>query len=327
LFSRRVKWPLFAALIALVLAICISAGMQEAKIYNQRELAKAGQQNSQPGNSTAAPSHPKQSEERKQEGHWYGAFLNHPTDWLLVLFNGILAAFTIRLFYATSGLAAETAGLRSAADKQSADMQASIKASIDSAKAAIASNQIAVVNTEQQLRAYVTAADVHVLQHRRPGTMSGYGTEIPGQVHTYEFSVILKNGGQTPAINVRTNINLKRFEGEAPNDFDFPSSDLFGYGLIGPQIEWRTPYQVASAGLVEDIGPAMLLWGWIEYDDIFTASGSTARHRTEFCYRVDRRRLPVTNELWMGFIPHDRFNAADDDCLRPIDPATGQGGG
>ena len=301
--------------------------MQEAKIYNQRQPAKAAQQNSQPTNSPAAPSSPKQSEERKQESHWYNTFLNHPTDWLLVLFNGILATFTIRLFYATSGLATETAGLRSAADKQSADMQASIKAAVESARAAIASNQIAVVNAEQQLRAYVTAADVHGLQHRHPGTMSGYGTEIPGRIHTYEFSVILKNGGQTPAINVRTNINLKRFEGEAPNDFDFPSSNLFGYGLIGPNIDWHSPYQMASAGLIEDIGPTILLWGWIEYDDIFTASGSTTRHRTEFCYRVDRRQLPVTNELWMGFIPHDKFNAADYECLRPIDPATGQGGG
>jgi hypothetical protein len=327
LFPRWLKWPLFAAFIGLVLAICISAEMQEAKIYNQSQPAKANPQNSQSSNPATSPSNPKQSEKRKQEGHWYNTFLNHPTDWLLVLFNGILAAFTIRLFYATSGLAAETAGLRNAADKQSTDMQASIKAAVDSAKAAISSNQIAVTNAEQQLRAYVTASDVHVLQHRRPGTMSGYGTEIPGRIHTYEFSIVLKNGGQTPAINVRTNINLKRFEGEAPNEFDFPSSNLFGYGLIGPQIEWHTPYQGASAGLVEDIGPAMLLWGWIEYDDIFTASGSTTRHRTEFCYRVDRRRLPVTNELWMGFLPHDRFNAADDDCLRPIDPATGQGGG
>jgi hypothetical protein len=280
-YSRWLKWLLFAALIGLVLTVCLSAEMQEAKIYNQSYLAKTDHQNSQPSNPAPSSSSPQHSQERDQKGHWYDAFLDHLTEWLLVLFNCILAIFTARLFYAT--------------DKQAKEMQASINAAVTSSQAAITSNQIAVTNAEQQLRAYVTALEVHMQTHRRPGTMSGYGTEIPGPIHTYEFSIVLKNGGQTPAINVRTNINLKRFEGEAPNDFDFPSSNSFGYGLIGPQVAWYTPYQRASAGLVEDIGPALLLWGWIEYDDIFTASGSTPRHRTEFCYRVDRRRLPVTN--------------------------------
>jgi len=30
---------------------------------------------------------------------WYETFLERPTDWLLVLFNGLLALFTVRLFY------------------------------------------------------------------------------------------------------------------------------------------------------------------------------------------------------------------------------------
>ena len=211
--------------------------------------------------------------------------------------------------------------------RQSTDMQASIKAAVDSAKAAIASNQIAVANAETQLMAYVTALDVNMIQHRIAGTVSAQGTEIPGRIHTYEFSVTLKNGGQTPAINVKTNINLKLFPTGIPGDYDFPSSDKFGHGLIGPQIEWRTPWQRVSASLIEDTSNILALWGWIEYDDAFTTSGSTMRHRTEFCFRIDRSHLPVTGQLWFGFIPHDRFNAIDDDCLRPIDPATGEGGG
>jgi hypothetical protein len=83
---------------------------------------------------------------------------------------------------------------------------------------------------------------------------------------------------------------------------------------------------VASAGLIEDVGPPILVWGWVEYDDIFVRKGGI-KNRTEFCYRVDRRRLPVTNEFWIGFIPYERFNAIDWDCLRPFDPATGEGGG
>lgn len=324
---RWLQQLIFAALIALALGVAVEAELQEARIYDQTQTSKAAQQSSQSSNPATASSSPKQREKRAQESNWYGTFLNHPTDWLLVLFNGILAAFTIRLFYATSGLAAETAGLRSAADKQSADMQASIKASVDSAKAAIASNQIAIYTTEQQLRAYVTASGVNMETHRVPGTMSGYGAEIPGRIHTYEFAVVLKNGGQTPAINVRTNLNVRIFQTGIPNDFDFSSSDRFGHGLIGPQIEWQTPWQQMSSSLIDDISTTIGLWGWVEYDDIFTASGSTSRHRTEFCYRIDRRHLPITRELFIGFIPHYRFNAADGDCLRPIDPATGHGGG
>jgi len=242
---------------------------------------------------------------------WYDFFLNHITDWLLVLFNGILAVFTARLFYATN--------------KQATEMQASIKAAVDSSEAAIASNQIAVTNAEEQLRAYVTAAGVNVEMHRVRGTMSAYGTEIPGRIHTYEFAVELMNGGQTPAINIRTNLNIRIFQTGIPADFEFPSSDRFGYGLIGPHIKWQTPIQQMTASLVEDTSTTIGLWGWVEYDDIF--QGSTIRRRTEFCYRVDRRRLPVTNELFVGFIPYERFNAADWNCLRPIDPATGDGGG
>jgi hypothetical protein len=182
------------------------------------------------------------------ENYWYDTFLNHPTEWLLVLFNGILAAFTIRLFYATSGLAAETAGLRSAADKQSADMQASIKAAVDSAKAAITSNQIAVANAEQQLRAYVTVQEVHMQIHRHPDRVGTYNNNlIPGNPHTYRFYVILKNGGATPAVNARINVSCEKFNGHIPSDFAFPSSKLYGNALIGPQVIWNSPSVTVGA--------------------------------------------------------------------------------
>ena len=296
MFPRWLKWLLFAAFIGLVLTVCISAEMQEAKIYNQSQPAKTDHQNGQPSNSATSPSNPQKTEKGNQESYWYDIFLNHLTDWLLVLFNGILATFTARLFYAT--------------DKQATEMQASIKAAVDFPKAAFVSNQIAVTNAKQQLRAYVTALDVHMTLHRVPGTMSGYGTEIPGRVHTYEFAVVLKNGGQTPAINVRTNINIRLFQTGIPANYDFPSSDKFGHGLIGPQTEWHTPWQRMSASLVEDISQTLALWGWIEYDDIFRNCRSTSRHRTEFCFRVDRSLLPVTGQLWIGYVPHDRFQCS-----------------
>jgi hypothetical protein len=117
LFPRWLKWPLFAAFIGLVLAVCISAEMQEAKIYNQRQPAQTDNANKQPGNATANPSGPQHSEERDQESHWYNSFLNHPTDWLLVLFNGILAIFTVRLFYNAAEQARDTKAAIAVADR------------------------------------------------------------------------------------------------------------------------------------------------------------------------------------------------------------------
>jgi hypothetical protein len=100
----------------------------------------------------------------------------------------------------------------------------------------------------------------------------------------------------------------------------FPDSTNFGNALIGPQLTWHTPSITIPASELETplVGAFHYLWGWIEYDDIFA---SMPRHRTEFCFRIECERLQPTNEFWVGFAPHSKFNAADEDCLRPIDPA------
>jgi hypothetical protein len=167
---------------------------------------------------------------------------------------------------------------------------------------------------ERQLRAYVTVQEVRMHTHRRPATMGAYGA-VEGAVHTYRLAVVLKNGGMTPAVNGRINISHRQFNTEIPVDFDFPDSTNFGSALIGPQVIWSTPPILISAANLEAplVDNLHYLWGWIEYDDIF----GTDRHKTEFCFRVDRERLQPTNELWVAFTPHSRFNATDGDCLRP----------
>jgi hypothetical protein len=235
-----------------------------------------------------------------------------------------IAIFTLTLWRSTSGLV-------DAAAKQSADTQAAIAASNRNAVAAeklahtaITSNQIAVTNAEQQLRAYVTVQEVSVHVHRHPDRIGTYNDQVvSGNPHTYRFSVILKNGGATPAVNARINISCEKFNGRIPTDFAFPSSQLFGNALIGPQVTWQSPVSAAELQ-----NPAVLaeryLWGWIEYADIFSGS---IRHRTEFCFQIIFERLPPTNDGWLRFDPYSRFNAAEQDCLRPIDPGTGEGGG
>jgi hypothetical protein len=202
---------------------------------------------------------------------------------------------------------------------QSGDMKASIKVATDAARAAIVSNQISITTAERQLRAYVSVQQVNMITHRQPDRMGAHGV-VSGSIHTYEFSFILKNGGHTPATGVVTNISICKFPDGIPADFGFPDSETFGYGLIGPQIEWHTPSKSISAAELEAIGPAQpkwFLWGWVEYNDIFF---STIRHRTEICFEIERRRLATTNEFWAGFVAYSRFNSAEEDCLRRIDP-------
>jgi hypothetical protein len=167
---------------------------------------------------------------------------------------------------------------------------------------------------ERQLRAYVTVQEVDMHTHRGPSTMGAYGGVVEGPIHTYRLAVILKNGGMTPAVNGRTNISHGKFSSELSAEFDFPDSTNFGNALIGPQVTWFTlPILIPAADLESPlVGNFHYLWGWIEYDDIFGANP----HRTEFCFRIDRDRLQPTNELWVAFTPHSRFNAADDNCLR-----------
>ena len=154
---------------------------------------------------------------------------DHPNEFITAVATCVVAAFTVVL-------ARSTTRLWKVAEEQSRDMKASIAAANEATKAAITSNQIAVTNAEQQLRAYVTAGDLNLTTHRHPSRPGTYNNlPVEGAVHTYGLAAILRNGGQTPATNVTINVSCKRLSKNLPSDFDFPDSDLFGHGLIGPE--------------------------------------------------------------------------------------------
>ena len=113
-------------------------------------------------------------------------------------------------------------------------------------------------------------------------------------------------------------MKLEKLPDQIPADFGFPDSSQFGYGGIGPNGEMQTPTVFIEAKKLETIEPRQewYFWGWIEYDDIFEG---TFRHRTEFCFNIERIRFPETGEVAMGLRPYPRFNAMDGDCLRSFD--------
>jgi hypothetical protein len=76
---------------------------------------------------SAVREHQNENDEKgNNKGYWIEQLFEKPTDFLLVIFNGILAIFTALLYRATAGLFKETRGLRTAADQQALDMKESL---------------------------------------------------------------------------------------------------------------------------------------------------------------------------------------------------------
>jgi hypothetical protein len=114
-----------------------------------------------------------------------------------------------------------------------------------------------------------------------------------------------------------TNFSCQVFPDSIRDDFDFPDAPLSQHGICGPHAIMTTAtIEVPATDIESVVGTTRrwYAWGWVEYDDVFDG---TPRHRTEFCFEISVTRRPVTNELFMAFLVDRRFNAADQDCLRP----------
>jgi hypothetical protein len=184
-FPRWVRWLLFAAIIALVLGVCIRAELREAVVHNQSQQAQANGTNEQTGQPTANPSSAEHPKVRGQESHWYDSFLNHLTDWLLVLFNGILAIFTVRLFYNAAEQARDTKAAIAVADR-------SAKAAERNAKTA----ELALLSVEiPYLYPYIRTHGINVETVGDPETRQIKSFDYGNEFITYYF----KNFGRTPA--------------------------------------------------------------------------------------------------------------------------------
>lgn len=166
---------------------------------------------------------------------------------------------------------------------------------------------------KQQFRAYITVRKAALVRLGH-SSFTELSADNSVQIRTYGLVAILDNNGQTPATNVVINVSSQHLSNPLPETFDFPDSNIFGYGIIGSHSEHRTPVVRIRAPELENMAPGSdwYFWGWVEYNDVLDGP----RHRTEFCFLVDRALRPSTNELVVRFSPYSRFNAIDADCLR-----------
>jgi hypothetical protein len=140
----------------------------------------------------------------------------------------------------------------------------------------------------------------------------------------HRFTILFVNTGRTPARRVTSNANLVVFDGEdsVPMDFGYPdripASD--NQGILGMGIPLPIPLDIAIQDLVDiqQKRKTGIVYGWIEYDDIFVDS---YHRRTEFCARIEVVGDPylisdrVGGPSMFGFAVYGKYNGTDEDCF------------
>ena len=149
------------------------------------------------------------------------------------------------------------------------------------------------------------------------------------EIQTCTIQPIWENTGATPTRGGRSHVNWKFFERAIPAEFDFPDFDEAGSRIltyddykplvVGPRATALAPLLDIESGVlrqVRDLQGRVLVWGWVEYDEVF---GNSRRHRTEFCYQLVVTGSPAS---WVGFSQYRAFNGADEDCTKKPTPLT-----
>lgn len=145
-----------------------------------------------------------------------------------------------------------------------------------------------------------------------------------------------KNSGATPAARGVLRCSWKTFLGDIPGDFDYP--DLGSDGKPAEKFSEFAPIFLGPGASVLSHGisipmevfkkvaagsATLMVWGWIEYDDILFGP----RHRTEFCQVAsileDKATTGDQRQASLRFRNHCEHNGADEDCMKPPSPYPG----
>lgn len=184
-------------------------------------------------------------------------------------------------------------------------------------RTARASNQIASRVQEGLIsaqRAYVFLREFDVAMTKNP---------LNDEIQTCTIQPIWENTGTTPTRNGRGHVNWKYFDKSVPEDFDFADFDELGNRIqsydsykpliVGPRATALSPVismEPAILRQVRDQQGKLLIWGWAEYDEVFS---DAPRHRTEFAYLVVVSGSPASH---VGFSQFKQHNGVDEDCMK-----------
>jgi hypothetical protein len=180
-------------------------------------------------------------------------------------------------------------------------------AAIQARNAVIATKETADFTREigqRQLRAYVVFGSSIWTEVKQPKT---------GKTLGYSVAIIWRNSGMTPARRCRTRVSAGDAKDDLPKDFAFSDKPLGASpqtekSHIGPNGEARNVvgFTLDKVQAAQRREIKLLVWGWIEYDDIFE---DTPRRRTEICFQID-----VGADMKSTLTTIGPFNGADEDC-------------
>lgn len=135
---------------------------------------------------------------------------------------------------------------------------------------------------------------------------------------TFKVVVEFKNGGPTAARQVCFNVSFQTFAAPISDDFAFADVKPGFYPTyLGPQQTlWTEEIGIPESEIADVIAGRswMYFWGWVEYNDTIP---HTARHRTEFCFRLIFKGAFGGSHFRMAVVSHNKYNGADEDCMSP----------
>jgi hypothetical protein len=280
------------ALILVLLMLALASSAQQSVPNNYGQPAEAPSRDQI--QSALTPSDAvKHNEERAKESHWYNTVFDNTTDWLLVLFNGLLVAFTW-------ALSKSTKGLWNAAVQQGEDTKESLRIANINAEAAKKSADLSERSLHELNRAFVFVKEMKPAPSATAGAIDVW--------------IVWENNGTTQTKSMRTLRMLKEFDSEIPDDFDYPDDPeaKAGSASIGPRGTLSGAPVTLSSEMLTKIASNkrhLLVWGWIEYDDIFP---DTKRHRTEFA--VEIKVAAAEGGYSVAPVARRNFNGADEEC-------------
>lgn len=186
-------------------------------------------------------------------------------------------------------------------------------------KAARIANEISAGNTYQIQRPFMFVLGIDPATKAQPAQS------------TFEigFNPSIRNGGHTPAKNLKIYINYDIRNDKIPEDYRFADlRDVYKLEAVaGPESIVKVVPKYINIGELQAIQSGAkfgYIYGHIEYDDFFE---KTRHHRSLFCFETsDIIIIPSANPtaanatitppsaVSMGFPPCSHHNCTDDEC-------------
>jgi hypothetical protein len=223
---------------------------EKAKPHYQGQPPQTESEHAAAGDAHATPGHAgKNAQKREQESRWYNTFLEHPPDWFVALFTGLLTVVTFLLVRSTNRL-------WEAGERQISVARDSAQAAKIAAEATKKSVELAQASAAIE-RSHVAGAGM-----RNLGPYSSGGLTI---TPLDEFVIQVANAGKGPAELQRIEWGFSAFGNTLPDEPAYPTSET-----SADTIHAGDPYRTARIVKIPRDPKDPVIFFRLTYLDIYT---------------------------------------------------------